>query len=430
MTTAPSPAPPDRPPPDERGLRAGLLALTGLVALHNLVTFLRRLQRPNAIASTDFTSYWTGWWMLLHGQAQSLYDAAAQTVAQATVMGGHPFDGGLMAFLYPPHVALAGLPLGALADRAGEAAAYGVWTAANLLFAARLAALAARELDARGGTRALVVLWTFAFYPVLSNLALGQLSLPIALGAFELFRAVRAGRPTRAALWLAVLSIKPQLLPAVTLWLIARRQWTVLALAATLGAGLAAAAAVAFGPHVWVSYFTSVHALERFFGPGPPLMMPNVRGLLLRVLGAGSGAVDPIVYTLWAGSLAGLAVLLERRRAQDDRDPRDGYALTLAVATVASPHLFHQDLVLTGVAFALHLAALRARGAPARPFATFVLAWPPLYLLARLTDLTATHAAQFRTPVDPLLVGQLALAALLVRSSASAAAPTLARDPP
>src|SRR5258708_30944494 len=103
---------------------AALIALNLLVALRNLFSFLSRLQTPHAIASTDFTSYCTGWWMILHGRAAELYDAAAQESAQRIVMGGLSFDGGLLAFLYPPHVALAGLPLGRLSARFGEPGAY------------------------------------------------------------------------------------------------------------------------------------------------------------------------------------------------------------------------------------------------------------------------------------------------------------------
>ncbi|MES1166299.1 MAG: glycosyltransferase family 87 protein, partial [Verrucomicrobiota bacterium] len=305
---------PERRGGNMRRLTAALLVLWAVV-LGNAVTFAGRLRWPHAVASTDFSSYVTGWWMVLHGQARLLYDQAAQTAAQRVVMNGTPFDDGLMAFLYPPYVALAGLPLGIAADRLGEPAAYAFWTVANLAFAARLAWLSADELRADGRVRLLVWLWTFAFFPVLSNLALGQLSLPLAVAAVELFRAVRAGRPTKAALCLAVLAMKPQLLPAIGLWLVSRRAWRTLWRGAAAGAVLALVPLIALGPRVWVDYFRHVHTLERFFAPGLPVNMVNVRGLLLRLAPAAEPRIDAIAYGVWALSLAVLAVVLARRRA-------------------------------------------------------------------------------------------------------------------
>lgn len=406
-------------------LTAALLVLWAVV-LGNAVTFAGRLRWPHAVASTDFSSYVTGWWMVLHGQARLLYDQAAQAAAQRAVMGGTPFDDGLMAFLYPPYVAVAGLPLGLVADRFGEPAAYAVWTFANLAFAARLAWLSADELHAEGRARLLVWLWVFAFFPVLSNLALGQLSLPLAVAAFELFRAAREGRPTKGAVALAVLAVKPQLLPAVAMWLVSRRAWPTLRRGLVAGAILAIVPAVALGPRVWLDYFRHVHALERFYAPGLPLNMVNLRGLMLRLAPAAEPRIDPIAYALWALSLAFLAVVLARRRA-DTRDAggRETYALAIAVALFGNPHLFNQEVALAVVPFALHLTSLRARRLAWRGFALFVLAWPPAYALARLVDLTATAQSPFRTPVDPVLIG-LALLLIAMRQTIrpSARSPT------
>ncbi|HVY40762.1 MAG TPA: glycosyltransferase family 87 protein [Polyangia bacterium] len=406
-------------------LTAALLVMWAVV-VGNAVTFADRLRWPHAVASTDFSSYVTGWWMVLHGEARLLYDQAAQTAAQRVVMGGAPFDDGLMAFLYPPYVAVAGLPLGLAADRFGEPAAYALWTLANLAFAARLAWLASDELRAEGRARLLVWLWVFAFFPVLSNLALGQLSVPLALAAFELFRATRDQRPTRAALCLAVLAIKPQLLPPVGIWLIARRAWPALRRGAAAGAVLAIVPAIALGPRGWLEYFRHVHTLERFFAPGLPVNMVNLRGLMLRLAPAAEPRIDAVAYAVWALSLVGLALALSRRRGDaHDPDGRETYALAIGIALLGNPHLFNQEVALAVVPFALHLASLRARGLPWRPFALFVLAWPPAYALARLCDLTATARSPSRTPVDPVLVGLvLLLLALRQTIRPSAGSPT------
>ncbi len=392
-----------------RPLTAALLVLWAVVVA-NAVTFAGRLRWPHAVASTDFSSYLTGWWMVLHGQAGRLYDQAAQAAAQRAVMGGAPFDDGLMAFLYPPYVALAGLPLAIVAGRFGEPAAYALWTLANLGFAARLAWLSADELQTEGRARLLVWLWIFAFFPVLSNLALGQLSLPLAVAAFELFRAVRTGRPNRAALSLAVLACKPQLLPAALLWLVARRAWPTLWRGAVAGAVLALVPLIALGPQVWFDYLRHVHTLERFFAPGLPINMVNLRGLLLRLVPTAEPTVVRLAYGVWALSLVLLALVLARRRTETgDSGGRQTYALAIALGLFGNPHLFNQEVALAVVPFTLHLASLRARRLPWRGFALFVLAWPPAYAIARLCDLTATAQSPFRAPVDPVLIGLLLL---------------------
>ncbi|HSS38751.1 MAG TPA: glycosyltransferase 87 family protein, partial [Polyangia bacterium] len=209
---------------------------------------------------------------------------------------------------------------------------------------------------------------------------------------------------------LALLAGKPQLLPAILLWLVARRAWPTLWRGAVAGAVLVAVPLLALGPHVWGDYFRHVHTLERFFAPGLPVNMVNLRGLLLRLAPAAEPRIDRLAYGVWLLSLALLAVVLARRPGGPrDSDGRESYALAIAVGLVGNPHLFNQEVALAAVPFALHLAWLRARGLPWRGFALFVLAWPPAYAIARLCDLTATAQSPFRTPVDPVLVGLVLL---------------------
>jgi hypothetical protein len=142
-------------------------------------------------------------------------------------------------------------------------------------------------------------------------------------------------------------------------------------------------------------------------------MMSNLRGLLMRLWPSARRAVDAAVYGAWALSILGLAGTLWRRRVPDEDPPRETFALAITTALVFSPHLFPQDVMLIVTPCTLKLAALRDRGDPWRPFAAFVLAWPPLYLVARLADLTATPLAPFRAPLDPVFVGLLTLLALV-----------------
>ena len=301
-------------------LTAALLVLWAVV-LGNGVTFAGRLRWPNAVASTDFSSYVTGWWMVLHGQARLLYDQAAQTAAQRVVMGGAPFDEGLMAFLYPPYVAVAGVPLGLAADRFGEPAAYVIWTLANLAFAARLAWLCADELAPSGARACWSGCGSWRSSPCSAPWPSASSRCRWRSLRSSCFAPCGPAAPTKAALWLAVLAIKPQLLPAIVIWLVARRAWPVLRRGVAAGAVLAVVPLIALGPHVWADYFRHVHTLERFFAPGLPLNMVNVRGLLLRVASRRRAAHRPDRLRP-LGAVAGVSRV--RAGAPSRRYPRSG----------------------------------------------------------------------------------------------------------
>jgi Glycosyltransferase family 87 len=394
-----------------------LILLESSIALVNLVTLGRRFLWTQAVAWTDFTAYWTAWWMVLHGRGAALYDRAAQESAQRALLPGVDLGGAICVFLYPPHAAIVGLPLGVIADHFGEPVAFAVWTGVNVVLLARVIWLCRDELGARGASAWLVAAWVLAFFPVVRDLSLGQVSLVLAWAALGLVRAVRDGREGAAAGWLTVFTIKPQLLPALVIWLISRRRYRVLALAGGLGVVLVIASAIVLGPGIWLDYVRRVPGLESYFAA--PLEMPNVRAALLRALPLRPHAAELGAYAAWLVSLAALAWASLRHRLIDSQS----FALSLMVGLVFDPHLFHQDLVIAIVPLTLHVAASRERGEPWRGLATLALAWPLVYLLGRLADLTATPAAPFRTPIDPVLVMSVAVVAAMAASSRRAAGP-------
>lgn len=407
--------------PGDRTLLAIVLALNVPLAANAIWLALWGVALPEALVSTDFTVFRTAWWLILHGQAASLYDATAQQAAQRVVMSGWRFDGGLMAFLNPPHVALAGLPFGWLAERAGGHAAFLVWSALELVLLARFDWLVRDTLGLRAGLpRWLCTTLLLAFYPVLYTVSVGQLSLLLAVAALELERALARGRPgaRAAAAWLLVFGVKPQLLPAVVALLAARRAGRVLALAAAGAAVIAALTAAALGPSIWLTYLRSVHGLEGWFGTRAVACMMNVRGQLTRLLGgeaAPGDAIAAVATAVWLVAAVVLGVALARAHRRRADAGSSELALALAVALVTSPHLFAQDATLWVAVFALHLAALAERGLPRRGFASFAMCWPLLFGVARIADLYGTREPRLR--VDPVFVAMLAATAAIARAT-------------
>src|ERR1043166_4073013 len=90
-------------------LRALVIVNGGLAAGFALSEF-RHLAAPASSLISDFTVFCTGWTLILQHRAAALYDEAAQRATQQALLHGMHFEGGLMAFLTPPHAALASAP--------------------------------------------------------------------------------------------------------------------------------------------------------------------------------------------------------------------------------------------------------------------------------------------------------------------------------
>jgi hypothetical protein len=401
-------------------VRLARRSITGLHVVLALVVAngtLRRLITADGAIDTDFTVFRTAWWLILHGQGHDLYDAAAQTRAQHLLMGDRTFEGGLMAFLNPPHAALAGLPFGWIADHLGPSAALTVWTSVNILLLLRLDHLVRNQLGAqKGEMRWTVTVALLAFYPVLYTIGVGQFSLLLAVAAFELFRALEDQRPRAAAVWLMVLSIKPQLLPPLLLLLVVRRHWRTLGWTAALAVVVAAISTGALGISIWLDYLRNLHTLEGFFARGTPAYMMNLRGILTRLAGPGAPATGIYLAAIgaWMVAMAALAFVLVRRGVAGDPDLRADFAATLAVALFFNPHLFPQDAVIWIVALTLYISRLRAEGRQATAFSAFVLSWPICFAMSGALD-ARDGGADLR--LTPLLIA-VVIALIWITSTA------------
>ncbi len=393
-------------------LRAKLL-LVGYAGLAVSFAYLlvRYAVEPDAGLASDFTAFLTGWSLILHGRGAALYDVAAQRAEQAALMGLHHFKGGLLAFLQPPHAALAGVPLGFVAERLGEPASYRLWLAINVGLLVALARRFTRTVGAASGpARALAVCALLAALPIFKTLRDGQLSLLLALAAFGLYAALRDGRDATAGGWLLVLSIKPQLLPIPLALMAARGRWRALGFAAGFGALAALLAMAILGASTFVAYARNVHGLESHFGSGRPAGMPNLRGLLTLALGDRRPLVDALTAAAWLLGAVALAWRWSRRRERESWE--SAFATCMAATLVLSPHLFVHDMALWTAPLALAVAA----AGPATPagvrWSRFALAWPAIFVVALASDTAFT-------PLIALLGVATAVATLRLPQSAS-----------
>ncbi|MFL5305247.1 MAG: glycosyltransferase family 87 protein [Polyangia bacterium] len=302
--------------------------------------------------------------------------------------GGPGFVNGLLAFLNPPHLAVAGVWLAWLGDRGGGRLPALVWLACN---AGLLALLVRRVRDVLRLTHEqtlAAVIAAAAFFPIFETLAQGQLSLLLAVAAFGLASALDQERPWRAAAWLLVLAFKPQLMPAFAAALLARREWRTVGAVAALGAAVVVSTSLVLGAHVWLDWASSVRTLERSFGGGAAAAMPTLRGAVARVLPHVSAAgLEAIGWALWfAGAVAVLLLVRRRALADGGADARGTIGFAAAVALITSPHLYAHDLVIWLVPLTAALAAAKANPAVWRTRTAMALAWPAWAMLAELAE--------------------------------------------
>jgi hypothetical protein len=361
-----------------------LVLLNATLVVGYAALLARDLATRARIMNTDYAVYDTGWSLVVNGDGAHLYDRAAQQAEQARLISPYAFPGGLMAFLNPPHAAVAFAPFAWLDLATG----FRLWTALQLV----VATLIVRDAVALVGARErptwwLVVTGVLAFQPMFYAVQLGQFSLLLTWSALRLYMALEAGADARAGFWLFALSLKPQLLPLLVVLIAANRWWRVLAAAAAWGTAAVLASSAVLGWTIWARYVAGVAGLEAFFGQGTPTYMVSLRGLVALALPATTGAYRlslAVTGAALAAAAVGLAFAWHRAelglssRAEPASLARR-FALALALALALCPHLFLQDVTLWIAVLVIHWRSLAGRPEYARAFACFALAWPFAY---------------------------------------------------
>jgi hypothetical protein len=364
------------------------------------------------LGNTDFTVFYTGWTLVRRDPAH-LYDADVQRRTQIEILHGAHFPGGMMAFLNPPHLAVALAPMSLVSQRV----AFWLWMAFQLVAAATLA----RWLADLSGLSDRLERWivgsaVLGFLPLLYTLQIGQLAIFMTLAVVGFLRALHARQDRRAGLWLTLLTIKPQLMIGPLLLVALTRRWRSLAWLCAWSAPVVIATAAVLGPRIWIDYPGHLHHLERFVGAGGYDCMLNLRGSLTRWVGPGHD--QTVLAASVAALLIGLAVAYQRLRphVRDGVLPAGVIAAAFAIVLPLNPHVHLQDGLLWAIPLVACVADRRARGLPMRGFALFALSWPIIYLLTEAVESSTGLLA----PISPALLLASALVAWTFRNPAPA----------
>jgi hypothetical protein len=335
--------------------------------------------------SADFSGFYTGWRMVLDGHGSQLYDFALQTVYQREILQGHEFDfeGGLLPFVYPPHVAVVFAPVGLIP----RSTAYLVWALLQCgVLAYLLVSLRHLARDWQPHERLLMLSATVAFAPLLNTFILGAFSLWGLLCLVRFICSLQRSRETAAGVWIVLGATKPHLVWLPGLILLFGRRWYGVLAAAITGLSLFLITSFVLGWHIWGDFLAAIRESVASFGRYGtwPDEMYNIKGALTLVFGPDHAAlINQVSLLALLGTLVYVVWLWRGAWRTDTPDFALRLVATITLGVLFSPHLYpHDSLIMVAPAVLMysyirqHRPDLRAR------YALFILLWPLVFLVS------------------------------------------------
>lgn len=299
-----------------------------------------------------------------------------------------------MLWPYPPHFNLVTAPLALLPLWFS----YVVFTGGTLL----AYGLALRRLADGQHTLVLAML----FPAIVICIRIGQNAFLIAALVAFFCNLVLAGRAW-AGVPLGLLTVKPQFLPGIGVYLLLRGQWRIIAVGAMVALVAMALATLLFGTAVWLDFAHAMGKLSAYLAQGlyQYYRMTSLFALLFAWCGDAQLALGgQIGFALLL--VAGL--LLAARRGWP---PRHVLAVAVMASVLMSPYGYDYDLPVLGAAIALLAPDLAQRGQRSWPL-VLPLAWLACGtgFLIKKFDSALPHPAPAVLPLVALCVVLLLLA--------------------
>ncbi|MGN6813418.1 MAG: glycosyltransferase family 87 protein, partial [Thermomicrobiales bacterium] len=324
-----------RPQQVARLLGVTAISSTAILLLLNWAITLAHGGLTLAAIGGDFSTTLAGARIIHDGHGDQLYDPATQLTIQAQVIAPYLTRNVLLPYLHPPFEALVIAPLIGLP----YALIYLLWTLASVLAVSLALWLLSRVLPLPSASR-WFLLAAIATYPFLySALWLGQNTAFVLLGVCGLFVGSLRRRAGWAGVSLALIALKPQLLPCFLLLLVLQRRWRTLVIGlATMG--LASVAAMPWLGVIWPWQYARFLA-EISHWPRVEINdaanMLNWRGLALNVTGALPQLALPLAIGLTVASIGWLCWCWWRAGAADGQEATL-WSIAVVAALLTAPH--------------------------------------------------------------------------------------------
>lgn len=355
-----------RPTPDSRAGRTARVVFWIAVYLTGFYIFLKAYELssggPSAKAlNIDFLVFWAAAKMALAGEALAAFDLGKM----AATAGIPPEQESNLLWLYPPGFLMLLAPLGALP----------LWAAWTVFFAGSAACLA---LAVRIPAAALPGGWRLvAVAPAVSLGALnvGQNSVLWTAALVAALWAMRQRQAVWAGLWIALLTMKPQLGLLIPVALIAGREWRVLAWTTGWSAVLLLVSTAAFGPAYWEHFLSGLGDAARQVEQGVMPVHKMVSAYAFaRALDAGHQTALGWQFAATAAIAAAVAWVWSRPAVGHDMK----CAALCAAIPLATPYAFYYEATLTLAAAMFLVRDGFGRGWPARLWLALIWIGPVL----------------------------------------------------
>ncbi len=332
--------------------------------------------------AADFTSFYTGFYMVRVGEGTNLYDVALQSSYQLQFMGGLTFEGGVLLFPNPPFVAIVFSPLSFLP----LSTAFYLWSLMLLgLLIWILISLNRLFSHWDKQDRIVLIIAILAFWPLTYTFLLGQFSLFLVIGLLQMYIAMKNSKLTQAGLWLVLLSIKPHTLLIPGMLTLNRRYWRVAITAVITGLFIFIVTCLIIGLTPWMQYVRSLQALGSFFGKlgVNPNTEYTLRGVLSNIIGNSQGNLINIISTIIL--LFGMIyvwLIWKKGIPQDSSRFSLFFAFTILLSVFLSLHLNPHDSLVLLLPAAIFYDYLREHNYPRRVFSILVLVSPLVFFVA------------------------------------------------
>jgi hypothetical protein len=306
-------------------------------------------------ARSDFVIFYTAGEVIRAGRATDLYSLALQTEVQQQLLAPYQvaFPDGLLPYNYPPFAALTLLPLTFLPLEA----AFVIWTTVNLaLIGLTLRVLLNYLGFADCKTFAWAVLLNLSFFPVFEALVKGQTSLLMLLLMSTSIVSLSRGQSVRAGVLLALGLFKPQLTIIAVIVLVLQRHWRALAGFSVTAGVLLLTSLLVVGLHGVIRYVQLLVEMSRWNCRYAicPIWMANWRGLAERLGAMLHMDLNWLATALVLLSLGLIWLIWRPNQVAEKVDFDLGWALTVILSLLVSPHLYGHDLSLWVLAAALY----------------------------------------------------------------------------
>ena len=294
----------------------------------------------------DFTAFYTGLIIVRDGLGSSLFNFDLQATVQQDILKGMTFKDGLLPFVWPPHT----VPAFILLSWFSLKNAFLAFSFLQLIALISIVYFVIRTLkNFPLELKILLITLLISLFSIYHTFKLGNHSLFILLSILGCYYSVKRGNDFSAGAWLALGTIKPQLILMPVIMLIAGRKWKVITGFVLTLIPFIFLSTFMFGWKIWIEYLCILQKVNQYFDYMGfyPAAMYNLKGTLYS--STGSQHWDLIMFLSTIGLLSSLILTVLIWYKKFDTHSSDfelRFALTVLLGLFFSPHLYGHDFVL------------------------------------------------------------------------------------